>query len=208
MSANAVEATPDQFPELYAMYADLARSMGFGSGTGPLAEIPRLYVLNGNGTMNAFASKCRVQHGYIVIYSDIVDLAYEYGNFGAVRFVLAHELGHIKCGHESLWRAAITPVMTVLRLGPSLTRAQEYTADRVGAYYAGDNSRDMIALFAGKNIAGRVDVDAYLRSVDNHKDGFWLRVANVFSDHAVGFRRMKALGRVRNEGWDVHGKML
>ncbi|BDZ58381.1 Zn-dependent protease with chaperone function [Barrientosiimonas humi] len=206
--ANGVEVTDEQFPDLWAIYADLARQMGFGAGPGRMAQVPRLYMVNGNGTMNAFAAKCQLQRGYVVVYSDLADLAYVHGNAGALRFVLAHELGHIKCGHVNLWRQGITPVLTLLRLAPSLSRAQEYTADRVGAYYAPQHAMDMVALFAGKNVARQVDVPAYLRSVDRHKDGFWLSFANLMSGHAVGFRRMKALSRVPTEGWDVHGRML
>lgn len=204
--ADGVEITERQLPEVYKIYTDLARDMGF-TGTG-LKAVPRLFLVNGNGVMNAFASKCRIQQGYVVIYSDIVDLAYEHGNFGAIRFVLAHELGHIKCGHVSLWRNAVSPIMNVLFLAKSLSRAQEYTADRVAAYYAGDNAMDMLALFSGKNVAKQVDPDEYVRNIGTHKNGFWLRFANFLSDHAVGFRRMKALSEVRIRGWNVHGKML
>jgi hypothetical protein len=35
-----------------------------------------------------------------------------------------------------------------------------------------------------------------------------LKVANFRADHAVGFRRLGALRRVQEEGWDVHGRML
>lgn len=205
---DAIPVGPNQFPELYQLYHDLAIEMGFEEDGKGLAKIPRLYVTNGNGTMNAFASKCRLQRGYVTLYSDLLDVAYTHGDFGAIRFVLAHELGHIKCRHVSLWRGMINPVMTVLRLSPTVTRAQEYTADRVALYYAGDCADGMIALYAGKNLAHRVNVDAYFEAVAEHKDGFWLRVVNFLADHAVGFRRMKVIEEARTKGWDVHGKML
>lgn len=206
--SNGVEITPEQFPELHRVYYDLAVQMGFGSGTGPMSEIPQIYVINGNGMMNAYASKCQLQRGYVVVYSDIVDLAYVYGDFGALRFIMAHELGHIKCGHVNLWRNGIQPILTLLRLSPTLSRAQEYTADRTASFYAPQDAMKLIALFAGKNLAGKVDTEAYIRSVDRHKNGFWLRLSNFLSGHAVGFRRMKALSLVRTQGWNVQGKML
>lgn len=64
---------------------------------------------------------------YIVLHSDIFDLAYSHGNFGGLRFSMAHELGHAKCGHISLWRLIYSPVMTLLFLSKSTTRTQEYT---------------------------------------------------------------------------------
>ncbi|MDO4760674.1 MAG: M48 family metallopeptidase [Corynebacterium sp.] len=206
--ANGVEITSHQLPELYQVYKDLALEMGFvEDGTG-LDAIPRLYLVNGNGEMNAFASKCQLHKGYVVIHSDIVDLAYTYGDFGAMRFVLAHELGHIKCRHVSLWRQIIQPVMTILRLSPSLSRAQEYSADRVALYYAGDCADSMILLSAGKNLTHRINMDEYYRSIADHKDGLWIKVANFLAGHAVGFRRMEAIRKSKSAGWDVHGKML
>lgn len=207
-AANSVEVTDKQFPELYAIYRKLAEEMGFSPEGKGIEKLPRLYVSNGNGLMNAFASKCQLKRGYVVLYSDLVDLAYTHGDFDTVKFVLAHELGHIKCGHVSLWRTLIAPVTTALFLDKTVTRAQEYTADRVACYYAPEGSLGMISLFAGKNLGPKVDIDEYFNSVDNHTDGLWLRVSNFMSSHAVGFRRMKALKNAKTQGWNVHGKML
>ena len=207
---NAVEVTPAQFPEVYTIYHDLAQQMGFrpdAAGKG-ITRLPRLYIKNGNGVVNAYASKCQVSRGYVVIHSDLVDVGYTYQDWEFVRFVLAHELGHIKCGHVDLWRSMIRPVTTALRLQASVIRAQEYTADRVALYYAPAGGKGMIHLYCGKHLGHRVNMDEYFASVHAHKDGFWIRVANFLSDHAVGFRRMAALHEAETKGWDVHGKML
>lgn len=206
--SNGVELNKDQLPEIYDEYQQIALKMGFGAGKGTLAKVPKLYLVNGNGVMNAYATKCQLDKGYIVIHSDIVDLAYLYGDFSTVRFILSHELGHIKCGHVSGWRSLINPPLTLLRLYPSLSRAQEYTADRVASYYVPEGAKGLLSLFAGKHVSSRINDEAYYRSVEEHKSRFWIRVANFFSDHAVGFRRMTALNRVESEGWDIHGKML
>ena len=207
---NAVEVTPAQFPEVYTIYHDLAQQMGFrpdAAGKG-ITRLPRLYIKNGNGVMDAYASKCQVSRGYVVIHSDLVDVGYTYQDWEFVRFVLAHELGHIKCGHVDLWRSMIRPVTTALRLQASVIRAQEYTADRVALYYAPAGGKGMIHLYCGKHLGHRVNMDEYFVSVHAHKDGFWIKVANFLSDHAVGFRRMAALHEAETKGWDVHGKML
>ncbi|MGZ4632431.1 MAG: M48 family metallopeptidase [Actinomycetes bacterium] len=205
--ANGVEVTPRQLPDLYRLYTDLAAEMGFTASAG-LEALPRLYVVNGNGTLNAYATKCQLRRAYIVIYSDLLDVAYEFDDFSTIRFVLAHELGHVKEGHVSLWRTALKPIPSLLLLWRSVSRAQEYTADRVASYYAPEGAMGLLALMCGKRIYRRVDADSYLESVQAHKDGFWLRFANYLADHAVGFRRMEALSRVQNEGWNVHGRML
>ena len=205
---NGVEVTSQQFPELYQTYHDLAIEMGFTDDGEGLQKTPRLFVYNGNGALNAFASKCQLHKGYVVLYSDLVDVAYTHGDFGFLRFVLAHELGHIKCGHVSMWRIIPSGLTTLIRLAPSVTRAQEYTADRVALYYAGDCADSMIALSAGKNLAKRVNMDEYYANISTHKDGLWMRIVNFLADHAIGFRRMQAIADAKKHGWNVHGKML
>lgn len=199
--ANGVEITSEQLPDVYKIYTDLAREMG-------MEEIPRLYLVNGHGALNAFASKCQIRRTYVVIYSDLLDVAYEFNDFETIKFVLAHELGHIKCGHVNLWRLGVRAVPSALFLGQTMTRAQEYSADRVASYYAPKGAEGLMVLFAGKRMYRRTNMAAYRTSVANHRGGFWLRVVNFFADHAVGFRRMEALSRIETEGWDVHGKML
>lgn len=199
--ANGVEITEAQLPEIYTIYAELAERM-------EVNPVPRLYMGNGNGTLNAFASKCQIKRHYIVIWSDLLDIAYEHGDFDGVKFVLAHELGHVKCGHVDLWRQAIMAVPRALFLGRSVVRAQEYTADRCGAYYAPEGAKSIMVLFAGKRMYRRCSVDAYRASNSNHKDGFWLKFTNFLSDHAVGMRRIEPLATIDENGWDQHGKML
>ncbi|WP_291314613.1 M48 family metallopeptidase [Corynebacterium sp. UBA2622] len=210
--ANGVEVTPRQLPRLWDEYERLARDMGFGApGKGVprrMRQIPPLYLLNGNGTLNAYSAKCRTQAAYVVVYSDLVDMAYRHDDFSGLRFVLAHELGHIKCGHVSFWRLIVNPVLTLTRLSPSLSRAQEYTADRAACYYAMEGAPSMMILYAGKNMYPEIDTDAYYEAVEEHSDGFWLKAVNFMADHAVGFRRMAALRQAQEHGWDVHGKML
>ncbi len=95
--ANSVEVTDHQLGDLHTVYLQLVTAIG-------LDYVPRLYVTNGNGALNAWASKCQVRRGYVVVASDLVDVAYEHGDWATLRFVLAHELGHIRCGHVALWR--------------------------------------------------------------------------------------------------------
>ncbi|OQR53485.1 peptidase M48 [Bacillus sp. CDB3] len=201
--SNGVEITEKQFPELYQLYIDLTREMGF-TENGKL-KTPRLYLTNGMGSMNAFASKCTLRRRYITIYSDLLDVAYEHNNFSFIRFVLAHELGHHKCGHTNLWRIMLKGIPIFSK---SFIRAQEYTADRVAMYYAEEGALDMIYLFAGKHLGSRVDLEEYFKSIEEHKDSIWLKLSNFLSDHPVGYRRMTTLKKAKEKGWDIHGKML
>lgn len=199
--ADGVEITATQLPEIYEIYRELGIAMD-------VTPLPRLYLANGNGAINAFASKCQVRRHYVVMWSDLVDIAYEHGDFAGVKFVLAHELGHVKCGHVDLWRQAIMAVPRALFLGRTVVRAQEYTADRCGAYYAPEGAHSIMVLFAGKRMYRHCSIDAYQASIENHKDGFWLKFTNFLSDHAVGWRRIQPLADIETKGWDQHGKML
>lgn len=199
--ADSIPVGPNQFPELWAIFTDLAARY-------QMAEVPPLYVLNGNGLLNAYASKCQVRKTYVVLYSDLVDIAYEHQDFEEIKFILAHELGHIHCGHVNLWRTSIQAVPSLLRITPSLSRAQEYSADRCAAFMAPAGAASAVVLFAGKNPYQRVNLDAYYAAVEQHKDGLWLRVVNFLAGHAVGFRRMQPLRDVPELGWDRHGRML
>lgn len=206
--SNSVEITENQFPEVYEAYIRLAQQMGFGQGKGVMATIPRLYMKNGNGAINAFASKCQIHKGYVSFNSELLEIAYTQNDLSGIEFVLAHELGHIKCGHVNAWRTMVHPLANLLWIGKSLTRSQEWTADRCAYYYAPQGKRSMMVLIAGKNLYKQVDFDAYIESIANHKDGFWLKLENFLADHAVGFRRMQAIKETEEKGWDVHGKML
>ena len=205
---NAVELTDKQFPEVYELYVRIAKDMGFGSGKGAMSNIPRLYMTDGSGTLNAFASKCQVHKGYVCINSDLLEIAYRHNDLSGIGFVLAHELGHIKCGHVSAWRTIAHPMANLIGLGQSLTRAQEWTADRCAYYYAPEGKESMMVLIAGKHLYKQVDMDEYFRTVHNHKGGLWLKLENYLSDHAVGYRRMEAIKETEEKGWDVHGQML
>lgn len=206
--SNAVEVTDRQLPELHALFVEQAARLGMTPDGEGMAKTPRLYLVNGNGVMNAYATKCRIRRGYVVIYSDLLDLAYRYDDFDLMRFVLGHELGHHHCGHTQFRRLLITQVLRPLQLGASFSRAQEYTADRVGAYLSIEGSPGMLGLFAGKHMQQDLDLDAYYASVADHRDGFWLKVANFRADHPVGFRRMTTLRTMQRDGWDTHGRFF
>ena len=201
---NGVQLSEHQLPEIYACYLQLARDMGFGDGGRP---IPRLYLMNGSGKLNAYGA-CKRRVGHIVLYNDTLDIAYETRDPGLIRFTLAHELGHIKCGHGDLWRLMILPVMKLTTLNRTQSRAQEYTADRVAARYRGEDAMSLLHMFAGKTRSRDLDVAEYYRMLDAHHSTFWLRLANFMSTSPLGFRRMRALRDAPTGKWDVHGRIL
>src|SRR6266853_3726617 len=91
VKGNGVELSTEQFPDLYAQFLDCCKRLD-------IPNPPQAYILNGNGLLNAFATKF-LRDRYIVLTSDIVDAMQ--GNPEGVRFYMGHELGHLRMKHIS-----------------------------------------------------------------------------------------------------------
>ncbi len=207
--SNSFEVTPNNYPDIYAIYKEQALKLGFEEG-----RIPRLYLQNGNGVMNAYTTKCGWSfRSYIVLYSDIVDLYTELGderNADVLRFIVSHELGHVRLGHTTIRRTIMEFFMKAILLGQSLSRAQEYSADRVAASVCkqGCYARSIAALIVGKNQSKYMNIKAFCEE-DAKENSLWLMAANFVSGHPVARRRVATLNQMDNEGWEnVHGKMF
>ncbi|MGW5238238.1 M48 family metallopeptidase [Monashia sp. NPDC004114] len=190
---NGVKLTPEQFPEAYAMLVDAAARSG-------LSFVPDAYVVLGNGAINAGASG----HGFrrfVVIYSDLFEVGGAAREPDALRFVIAHEVGHIAAGHTSYWRIlGIAAADWIPFIGSTLSRAQEYTADNYGHLLVPQGARSAMATLAGGKYLNRsVDVDAMAdRAVT--EPGFFVWVTNAMSSHPVLAWRMHALRDRRRPG--------
>ena len=78
--ANALLVGPNQFPDLFALYQDLARRL-------ELPYLPRLYVTNGNGVVNAYARLAEEEYLDTIEGIDIVDInAGSHGRWFATNF--------------------------------------------------------------------------------------------------------------------------
>lgn len=190
---NGIKLTPEQFPEAHAMLVDAAARSG-------LAFVPDAYVVLGNGVINALASG----HGFrrfVVVHSDLLEVGGAAREPEALRFVIAHEVGHIAAGHTSYWRILGTFASQWIPLvGSTLSRAQEYTADNYALALVPHGARSAMATLAsGKYLGRSVDVDAMAdRAVT--EPGFFVWVANAAGTHPVLLWRMHALRDRRRPG--------
>ncbi|HET7802559.1 MAG TPA: M48 family metallopeptidase [Humibacillus xanthopallidus] len=190
---NGIKLTPEQFPEAYAMLVDAAARSG-------LSFVPDAYVVLGNGVINAAASG----HGFrrfVFINSDLLEVGGAAREPEALRFVIAHEVGHIAAGHVSYWRILGTfASQWIPVVGSTLSRAQEYTADNYGHALAPQGARLAMATLAGGKYLNRsVDVDAMAdRAVT--EPGFFVWIVNASSSHPVLLWRMHALRDRRRPG--------
>ncbi|WP_229674779.1 M48 family metallopeptidase [Terrabacter tumescens] len=190
---SGIKLTPEQFPEAYSMLVDAAARSG-------LSYVPDAYVVLGNGVINAAASG----HGFrrfVFVNSDLLEVGGAAREPDALRFVIAHEVGHIAAGHVSYWRILGTfASQWIPFIGSTLSRAQEYTADSYGHALAPQGARSAMATLAGGKYLGRsVDVDAMAdRAVT--EPGFFVWVTNAAASHPVLLWRMHALRDRRRPG--------
>ncbi|WP_244945790.1 M48 family metallopeptidase [Gordonia zhaorongruii] len=184
--ANAVQVTPTQFPDAFAMVVEASARYG-------MEYVPDAFVMAGNGQINAFASG----HGFrrfVVVYSDMFEVGGRARSPEALEFVIGHEVGHIAAGHTSYWRQLFSSLlMNIPILGATLSRAQEYTADNYGYYSRPDGAAPMIGLLAsGKYLLSAIDFDQFAdRAV--HERGFFITLVNALSSHPVLTWRAAAL---------------
>ena len=165
LKGNGVELSADQFPDLYTQFTTCCDQL-------QIKTRPQAFILNGNGGLNAFATRFLGMH-YVVLMSDIVD-AMDVHEDG-VRFYIGHELGHIRMkhlsGHLLRWPALWLPL-----LGAAYSRARESTCDRHGLACSASPegaARALAALSAGTERWKALDVTAYLGQV-SHSSGFWM----------------------------------
>jgi Zn-dependent protease with chaperone function/type II secretory pathway pseudopilin PulG len=189
IKGNGVELSEAQFPDLHAQFVACCDELG-------MKKRPQAYVLNGNGGMNAFATKF-LGTQFVVLMSDVVDAMEKHAD--GVRFYIGHELGHLRMkhlsGHFLRWPALWLPL-----LGAAYSRARESTCDRHGLACSASPdgaARALAALSAGAERWKQIDIADYLRQA-KHSSGFWMsfheltsgypwltkRVARIMGDEA------------------------
>jgi Zn-dependent protease with chaperone function len=181
---SAVRLSRRQFSDIHSLKEDFARRLG-------LRRDPEIYLMSGNGTLNAFAAST-FGHDFVVIHSELFSNTYE-NNKEALAFIVGHELGHLRLGHTRLWYQLSTAyVDRVPLLGGFLSRAREFSCDRHGAYLAPRGEEGLVLLAAGRYVYKDVDVDELLEQAREFR-GFWPAVAQLPQSHPFTVRRLKAL---------------
>ena len=165
IKSNGVKLSEAQFPDLHMQFTACCDRL-------QMKKHPQVYILNGNGGLNAFATKF-LGTQFVVLMSDVVDAMDKHAD--GVRFYIGHELGHLRMkhldGHLLRW-----PVLWLPLLGAAYSRARESTCDRHGLACSGspeNAARALAALSAGTERWKYLDITAYLRQV-KHSSGFWM----------------------------------
>lgn len=173
LRGNGVKITDKQFPHIHDKALRLSKEMG-------MAQLPDLYLIQSGGVLNAFATRF-LGRDFVVIYSDILELAYEQGE-DAVNFIICHELAHIQRKHLSK-RALLIPSTLVPFLGTAYSRACEYTCDMIAGYHVPNGAvSGLLVLASGKRLYTQVIVEEFTQQAFT-ETGFWVWFAEINSTH-------------------------
>jgi Zn-dependent protease with chaperone function len=184
---TAVLLSPTQYAGLYQTAEDFGRKLG-------LRRRPQIYLANGNGTLNAFAAQA-TGYDYVVLSNELFVNLYN-GNQDGLRFILGHELGHIRLHHVSLWyQISVAYSQVIPLLGPALSRLREYSCDRHGAYLSPRGTTGLILLASGRYTETDVNVDELLHQ-GRMLHGFWVGLAQLPRSHPFTVRRLERLFRI------------
>jgi hypothetical protein len=185
-----------QLPELYAAFRQVCQQLGVAQGTAgyePLGatKAPALYVVQSGGVLNAFATRFSGRD-FVVVYSDFLEALGPASP--EMKFILGHELGHIKSRHI-LKQLFLGPGMFFPLIGPAYRRAWESSCDRYGAFAAQDiegSLRAMMVLSGGKEHGRTLSADAF---AGQHADerGFFVSLHELTATYPTLSRRVSDL---------------
>lgn len=145
LRAESVEVGPNQLPRLHRSFQEVCLQLG-------VTPAPRLYVLQSGGALNAFATRFSGRD-FVVVYSDMLKALGE--DSAEMRFILGHELGHVRSSHI-LKRVFLAPGLLLPLLGAAYLRACEASCDRHGVIASGSipaSARAMVILAGGPDQA-------------------------------------------------------
>ena len=174
LRGSAVRLGPNQFPELFDTVDTLARRMG--------TRTPEVYLMQAGGALNAFAMRF-VRSNFVVLFSDLLTACGD--NKAARDMIIAHELGHLKCGHVR-WHWFIMPAAFIPFLTSALSRAREYTCDRYGLAGAGDKdgaALGLTILASGGPHASSVNRTELIRQKESVSRSGLMTLAEWFGSH-------------------------
>ena len=111
-------------------------------------------------------------------------------NREGTRFILGHEIGHIRLHHVALWYSLVLCYSQLIPvLGPTLSRLREYSCDRNGAALESKGELGLVLLTAGRYAADNVQVSE-LVDQGHHLGGFWVGISQLPRSHPWTVRRI------------------
>lgn len=154
-----------------AQYPDIQARVNLCAEKTGLSVVPLVYIINGNGMFNAYATKF-LRKTYIVLLSDVIDGVEDKPE--ALNFYIGHEMGHIDRKHL-LVQPFLAPALCLPLLGAAYSRAREYTCDMYGALCCSPEAAQQgLALLAvGPKRFKTLNIGEYIAQA-KETSGFWM----------------------------------
>jgi Zn-dependent protease with chaperone function len=193
LRGHAIKVTTSQFPKLFDILKSHCQKLGMSS-------IPNMYILQGNGILNAFAAKI-LGNNIVILNSGVVELIDD-NEYDVVSFVIGHELGHIKRGHVGFKKLFILPANLIVPLRLAYSRAREYTCDNIGYNLCPAGAvNGMLFLACGAKLYKKVDTKELLLSFAANSGGS--NFAEFFSTHPLLIKRVRVLNDLNKQNLNV-----
>ena len=178
LMGNALQVGPRQYASIYHIFRECARDLD-------IFPEPGLFVSQ-NPQVNSYA--LGQEHPYIILNTGLLDLLDE----AELRVVLAHELGHIKCGHPilnqmSIWAMGVASMIGELTFGLGnlvnsgliyafyeWRRKAELSADRAALLVTDDLKSVMKSMMqlagVSTKYAHECSLDEFIRQSEQYRD--------------------------------------
>lgn len=184
IKSEAVRLDSHQTPGLNQVFSEVCSRLN-------LAHPPDLYLMQGGGVLNAFATRFCARD-FVVLYSDILEA---YGaDSGEIRFLLGHEIGHVRSKHI-LKNILLLPGLFLPLLGSAYNRACESSCDRHGAFASQDEAasvRAMMILSGGKQAGRQLLAEAFSNQHHGSR-GFFVSLHELLSSYPTLSKRVSDL---------------
>ena len=197
IKGNGTLLSANQYPELYNRYANCCHKLGFTQ-----RNIPDAYILNGNGIINAFATRF-LGRDFVVLYSNVIDTLHKEPD--AINFYIGHELGHLHRKHLR-WQSFLAVSTWLPLIGSAYSRAREYTCDAYGLVCCAKTEnavRGLAALSSGSHLWSTLNIDAYLQQT-TRTSGFWMSFHELIADYPWLIKRAARINDVNYQALTRH----
>lgn len=188
LHGNSIEVSETQLPNLHAQLVECCDKLS-------VAKRPTLFVSNGNGALNAFATWF-LGHKYVVLLSNVVDAMAD--NPDGVRFYIGHELGHVLRHDNVVVGLLRAPTRIFPLIGAAYARARESTCDLHGhacCVSSEGAARALLALSAGAIGWRDVSLEVMKQQLAS-ASGFWMSFHELTASYPWTAKRVM---RVMND---------
>jgi Zn-dependent protease with chaperone function/competence protein ComGC len=189
LKADGIKVHSEQLPELDHALREVCAKL-------EVQQVPELYIVESGGILNAFATR-HSGRNFVVINSDLLEA---YGpSSPEIKFLLGHELGHIKQKHI-IKQLFLFPGLLVPLLGNAYSRACEASCDRFGALASNDidaSINAMMILSGGKAVSKIMNPVSFAAQYLNIR-GFFVSWYELISGYPTFSQRVAHLLSVRD----------